>query len=312
MAGAEHCGLWACAHHSHCSPRWCQPQRAASPAGAANCHSNHPQPEPPGTSFMKGRSCRAERLNSPSLFSSGLTGELLEVQASALHSIIQFKWISAFNSNHIATGSKGKSTPWQLPTQSINLQNSTLLQLTQLGEQSLQTRVLSMQGMSPTVQLRPFWFVLGFSQENFASSTTESTCIMKIFKDNWDSSKNKTPVWSGTSRFHSSVSCRVWESLSVCIIWLMYLQKNISEANYASNQSPASHVLAISYFFLYFVNVVLNSNEKVHRGFLFAVQRVKFWLKERSLISTVSRFHIWNFKDRHKLKERGSTGEYDI
>lgn len=46
------------------------------------------------------------------------------------------------------------------------------------------------------------------------------------------------------------------------------LQKNISEANYASNQSPTSRVLAISYFFLYFVNVVLNSNEKVHRGFL--------------------------------------------
>lgn len=73
-------------------------------------------------------------------------------------------------------GSRGKSTPWQLPTQSINLQNSTLLQLRreqlgQLGEQSLQARVLSMQGMSPTVQLRPFWFVLGFSQENFASST---------------------------------------------------------------------------------------------------------------------------------------------
>lgn len=45
---------------------------------------------------------------------------------------------------------------------------------------------------------------------------------------------------------------------------LYYKRISISEANYASNQSPTTRVLAISYFFLYFVNVVLNSNEKVH------------------------------------------------
>lgn len=110
MAEAEHCSLWACAHHSHCSARWCQPHRAAFPAGAANCHSNHPRAEPPGMSLMKGRSCRAQT-EQPSLFSSGLTGKLLEVQVSALHSITQFKLIPAFNSNHIATGSKGKAHP---------------------------------------------------------------------------------------------------------------------------------------------------------------------------------------------------------
>lgn len=148
MAEAEHCSLWACAHHFHCSPRWWEPHIAAFPAGAATetTHGHSPQGHP----SWKGEAAEQRDWTAQSL-SSGLTGKLLEVQVLALHSITQFKWISAFNSNHIATGSKGKSTPWQLPTQSINLQNSTLLQLTQLGEQSLQARVLSMQGMSPTL-----------------------------------------------------------------------------------------------------------------------------------------------------------------
>lgn len=155
-----------------------QSQVMSAPESCFSCRCSQLPLKPPTARASRDVPHEREKLQSreteqPSLFSSGLTGKLLEVQVSALHSITRFKWISAFNSNHIATGSKGKSTPWQLPTQSINLQNSTLLQLTQLGEQSLQARVLSMQGMSPTVQLRPFWFVLGFSQENFASSTAK-------------------------------------------------------------------------------------------------------------------------------------------
>lgn len=45
--------------------------RAGFPAGAASCHSNHPRPEPPGTSLIKGRSCRAERLKSPASLLQG-------------------------------------------------------------------------------------------------------------------------------------------------------------------------------------------------------------------------------------------------
>lgn len=124
---------------------------------------------------------------------------------------------------------------------------------------------------------------------------------MKIFKDNCDPSKNKTPVWSGTWRFHSS-KCFL-QSLRICVSlhhWVavsLYCKIISLRPNYASNQSPTSHVLAISYFFLYFVNVVLNSNEKVHRGSVFAVRRVKFWFswKEWLFISTVPKFHIWNF-----------------
>lgn len=109
--------------------------------------------------------------------------------------------------------------------------------------------------------------------------------------------------------FLLSVPCRIWESLVSLhhlVAVSLYCKRISLRSNYASNQSPTSYAPAISYFFLYFVNVVLNSNEKVHRGFVFAIQRVKFWSswKEQSLISTVSRFHVWNFKDIHKLKKR--------
>lgn len=130
---------------------------------------NHPRPEPPGTTLMEGRSCRAET-EEPSAFTAGLTGKLLEVQVSALYWITQFKWISAFNSNCIAVGDKGKSKPCQLPTRSINLLNSTLLQLTQLGGQNLKARALSVPGMSLTVQSGSLWYIF-FCCENFASST---------------------------------------------------------------------------------------------------------------------------------------------
>lgn len=216
----------------------------SAPERCFSCRCSQLPLKPPTARASRDLPREREKLQSrqteqPSLLSPGLTGKLLEVQVSALHSITQFKRTSAFNSNRIATGSKGKSTPWQLPTQSISLKNSTLLQLSQLGEQSLQARVLSMQGMSPTVQLKPFWFVLGFSQENFVSSTTKSTWILKIFKDNCDPSKTKNLIWSGTWRFHSSKcflqSLRISVSLHHLVAVFLYCKRISLRFNYASN-----------------------------------------------------------------------------
>lgn len=71
-------------------------------------------------------------------------------------------------------------------------------------------------------------------------------------------------------------SLRTSVSLHHLVTVSLYCKRVSLMPNYASNQGPTSHVLVISYSFLYFVNAVLNSNEKVHRGFVFAVQRVKF------------------------------------
>lgn len=293
----------------------------SAPESCFSCRCSQLPLKPPTSRASRDVPHEREKLQSteteqPSLFSSGLTGKLLEVQVSALHSITRFKWIPAFNSNHIATGSKGKSTPWQLPTQSINLQNSTPLQLTQLGEQSLQTRLLSMQGMSPTVQLRPFWFVLGFSQENFASSTTKSTWIIKIFKDNCNPSKNKTSVWSETWRFLSSKcslqNLRISVSLHHLVAVSLYCKRISLRSNYALNQSPTSYAPTISYF-LYFVNVVLNSNEKVQwLCVCHSKGEILIFMKGTIInFNSVKISHL-KFQGYIQTKGKGSTGEYDI